>query len=329
MKAVPEFDVTLSYVALLLEEQRYEEALPILGSLMDMNPSDRESRMYRLLVLRILVQRHYLSDPIHHQPTRNPQLIGNGVLATLAAASYEPFRWLGRICRATPPLLAKTATNRLTISVAACGALVTPLAFFIGGGYGIQQRSQASFVDASYLTSSAVDLKRYEPKMATAEPELARDVGPWNVAQPASVDTHLKLPVVSWTEILPFQNLARVERRSRTASANRVRHFETRRAVPKRGEFLRATNIQKKKTIGKESRPHTALAQYQSQRTVPVRQSASFAAGVVQEIATGTLVSVVEVRGSWAKVEIADRGITGFVRTEFLTPVNLGRVVES
>jgi hypothetical protein len=330
---VAEFDVTLSYVALLLEEQRYDEALPILGTLMDMNPSDREARMYRLLVLRILVQRYHLSNPTH-QSMRNTDAIAKRLLVKLANESSEGLRWFGRMCHVTQPLLIKAAINRLTIAVAACSALATPLAFFIGGGYGIEHRSQASFIDASYLTISAVDLKGHNAKDAAASgSELASDAEAWNVTQPTSEETHVKLPVVSWTEIVPFQNVARVERRFRTDSANPMRHFETRRAVPKRREFLPATNIQKKTIVGKETRPiktrKTILAQYQSERTVPVRQSASFAAGVVQEIATGTLVSVLEVHGSWAKVEIGDRGITGFVRTEFLTPVNLGRMVES
>jgi hypothetical protein len=46
-----------SHITQLLEEQKYDEALPILLDLSEKNPSDRELHMYRLLVLRILVLR--------------------------------------------------------------------------------------------------------------------------------------------------------------------------------------------------------------------------------------------------------------------------------
>jgi hypothetical protein len=52
---------TLHRVTQLLEERKYEEALPILLDLSEKNPSDRELHMYRLLVLRILVLRWNLS----------------------------------------------------------------------------------------------------------------------------------------------------------------------------------------------------------------------------------------------------------------------------
>jgi hypothetical protein len=61
MKTVLELDDSLSDVALLLQEQRYDEALSVLGDLMEKHPADRETQMYRLLVARILVLRHSLS----------------------------------------------------------------------------------------------------------------------------------------------------------------------------------------------------------------------------------------------------------------------------
>jgi hypothetical protein len=50
-----------SHIMQLLQEQKYDEALPILIDLSEKNPSDRELRMYRLLVIRILVLRWNLS----------------------------------------------------------------------------------------------------------------------------------------------------------------------------------------------------------------------------------------------------------------------------
>jgi hypothetical protein len=50
-----------SHIAHLLEELKYDEALPILWDLSENNPSDRELRIYRLLLLRILVLHWNLS----------------------------------------------------------------------------------------------------------------------------------------------------------------------------------------------------------------------------------------------------------------------------
>jgi hypothetical protein len=71
MKTALELDDALCDVSLLLQEQRYDEALSILGDLMEKHPADRETHMYRLLVARILVLRHSLTptDAAESLPT--------------------------------------------------------------------------------------------------------------------------------------------------------------------------------------------------------------------------------------------------------------------
>jgi hypothetical protein len=63
MDTAPQLEHKLSDVALLLQQQKYEDALAILGDLIEKNPTDRETRMYRLLAVRILVLHHSLSRP--------------------------------------------------------------------------------------------------------------------------------------------------------------------------------------------------------------------------------------------------------------------------
>ncbi|MGH7826728.1 MAG: SH3 domain-containing protein [Candidatus Binatia bacterium] len=349
MKEVPQFDVTLSYVALLLEQQRYDEALPILGSLMDMNPSDREARMYRVLVLRILVQRHYLSSNPTDRSARHPGSTANKVLAKLATVPgvlemSNLIHALGRLCRATQPSFTKAAFNRLTVAAAACGILVTPLALYMGSSHvGFDERARPSSTGAWHPIVSAVDVKRYSPRNTTAadendpERQLSSNADEWRVSRAMSDPTDLNLPLLFWTTPIPGKSDAgqtAKEQRGKFDGAKTTSQLEARRGVSKPKEFGSATTIQKtrriaaKENLGKKTRKEI-LAQYESRRRVPVRESARFAADIVQEIARGTLVSVLEVRGSWAKVEIRDRGIIGFIRREFLIPVNLGLAVES
>jgi hypothetical protein len=62
-------EIFRSHMIHLLEEQKYDEALPILNDWSETHPSDREMRMYRLLVLRIrcaalefITHSHWSSD---------------------------------------------------------------------------------------------------------------------------------------------------------------------------------------------------------------------------------------------------------------------------
>jgi hypothetical protein len=61
MTDISQSETLRSHIIDLLEEQKYDEALPILNDLSETHPSDREMRMYRMLVARILVLRWNLS----------------------------------------------------------------------------------------------------------------------------------------------------------------------------------------------------------------------------------------------------------------------------
>ena len=61
MTEISQAETLRSHITHLLEEQKYDEALPILSDLSEKNPPDRELCMYRLLVARILVLRWNLS----------------------------------------------------------------------------------------------------------------------------------------------------------------------------------------------------------------------------------------------------------------------------
>lgn len=54
-------EVDYARIELLLQQHKYDEALPILSSLLEKEPSDRQARLCRLLVMRILILRHLLA----------------------------------------------------------------------------------------------------------------------------------------------------------------------------------------------------------------------------------------------------------------------------
>ena len=65
-----------------------------------------------------------------------------------------------------------------------------------------------------------------------------------------------------------------------------------------------------------------ALIAARTNRSVAIRENPNFAARKVHEVDEDTELSIVENRGDWLKVKIADAGFIGFVRKEFVSPIN-------
>jgi hypothetical protein len=55
---------------------------------------------------------------------------------------------------------------------------------------------------------------------------------------------------------------------------------------------------------------------------VAIRENPRFSAKTVHEVDEDTQLSIVETKGDWLKVKIADAGLMGFVRKEFVSPIN-------
>ena len=79
-----------------------------------------------------------------------------------------------------------------------------------------------------------------------------------------------------------------------------------------------ATNANAKKTIS--SKPSLPIVK--TTQAVALRQQPRFAAERVHEIDAETELNLLERKGDWLKVRMADAGAIGFVRKEYLAPVN-------
>jgi hypothetical protein len=64
------------------------------------------------------------------------------------------------------------------------------------------------------------------------------------------------------------------------------------------------------------------LIAVKTNRSVAIRENPRFSARTVHEVDEDTELSIVENRGDWLKVRIADAGFVGFVRKEFVSPIN-------
>jgi hypothetical protein len=64
------------------------------------------------------------------------------------------------------------------------------------------------------------------------------------------------------------------------------------------------------------------LIAVKTNRSLAIRENPRFSAKTVHEVDEDTQLSIVETKGDWLKVKIADAGFIGFVRKEFVSPIN-------
>ena len=83
------------------------------------------------------------------------------------------------------------------------------------------------------------------------------------------------------------------------------------------------------RALAKSSTVHLAkpkteevLIAVKTNRSVAIRENPRFSAKTVHEVDEDTQLSIVETKGDWLKVKIADAGFIGFVRKEFVSPIN-------
>jgi hypothetical protein len=90
----------------------------------------------------------------------------------------------------------------------------------------------------------------------------------------------------------------------------------TTEAAPKANSEVRVVPTPKPKAEEK------ALAVVMANRQLAIRANPRYSANSVQEVEESTPLSILENRGDWLKVRTAKGGVTGFIRKEYVSPVN-------
>ena len=324
-------DTSRAHIVHLLEQQKYDEVLPILSDLREKNPSDRESRVYHLLVVRILVLRWNLSRAVT-RPAIDSSTMAKRTIKRLASvvrvsASTKLIQSLGQIYRAAETALAKRHIKRVVIAAAVSGFLLTLLASYMveGSNVAIPVPSNAlNSTDVSHPTVSALGAKAYNPNNSTTADKDGRQI-----PLPTEADERNIFRVTSEPRE-PTEHLQDLPQQKLTLSgpdvAKATSQVDASKLFAKRQQPKAVLNIESSRELAAnenngDKTPRASLGYYQSQRAIPIRKSTSFAAAIVQEIETGISLNVLEFIGSWAKVELGPTGITGFVRREFLVSV--------
>ena len=309
-----------SRALLLLEQQKYDEALTILTDLRDKEPSDQEIRVYYLLLLRIFVLRWNLSrastGPVNETSAISETGTAGCALVTRLFGRLQLIRAFIRNPQAELSSSSRS-TKRLMFVGAGSGFLMLLLGLcMIGNNERDRLVSSHSLrsTDVSHPTVSPSDANRLSP---TADKDLprtqfGREAGDREIFRIASKST----------ELMPAQMM-------RDVLKNHLRDFggqefvtnEIDRAKPMHQlnstkSLIRHTTADRKNIGTRISRE--APGRYQSRWAIPIREFPRFAAATVQRIDRGVSLNVLEFHGSWAKVRLAPGGATGFIRREFL-----------
>jgi hypothetical protein len=74
--------------------------------------------------------------------------------------------------------------------------------------------------------------------------------------------------------------------------------------------------------IAKAKAQPTALATVKANRQLAIRDNPRYSGKSLRDVDEETPLSILENRGDWLKVKLADAGPIGFVRKEYVSPIN-------
>ncbi|MGH7887905.1 MAG: SH3 domain-containing protein [Candidatus Binatia bacterium] len=155
------------------------------------------------------------------------------------------------------------------------------------------------------------------------------EIREWNFTGASAQPFEITMPLLFVPKGLDANTVVQWERRTRDSEADRkiakLAHGSPAlvaprpssvNAKPEDGRLVANANV--KKTISSKA----ALPVVKTTQAVALRQQPRFAAERVHEVDAETELKLLERKGDWLKVRMADARAVGFVRKEYLTPVN-------
>lgn len=326
-----------SQVVELLEQQRYDEALPILGGLVETDPADRELQIYHLLVVRILILRWNLTGAGAKRAfflrIKVQRVITSVVSFTRATLKTQVKPLLGRIYQAAGTRIVLGGVKPIVIAGAGLTLFFAILVFHRHGANTVSAPAPATMVTAILGLDSIVSASDAVPYLLNdsrtaleATPRTAR------LANAHGVELS-RIPQLSM-ELLPTGLLTHsTERKAAIPGAGSAK---TMTYLSASGEFAEGRQVKQTSPVKdlkgltdiantRDSTPRKILGYYRSRQAIPIRTLPRFAATTVREIDSGVALDVVAFIDSWAEVELKSGGIRGFVRREFLIPLGENR----
>jgi hypothetical protein len=93
-------------------------------------------------------------------------------------------------------------------------------------------------------------------------------------------------------------------------------------AMPSPSHVIRPSAIKSSTAHSAKPKKEEVLISVKTNRSVAIRENPRFSAKTVHEVDEDTQLNIVESKGDWLKVKMADAGFIGFIRKEFVSPLN-------
>jgi len=93
-------------------------------------------------------------------------------------------------------------------------------------------------------------------------------------------------------------------------------------ALPSAPHVIQPSALKSSTVHSAKPKKEEVLIVARTNRAVAIRENPRFSAKTVHEVDEDTQLNIVENKGDWLKVKIADAGFIGFVRKEFVSPLN-------
>lgn len=300
-----------------LAHHQYDEALSVVETLLAEDPSDREIRMLHLLIVRILVLRWNLSRSFPMSLDATPEEIFRS-----DDAMYLP----GRTAPATRGM--KVFTGAATALLCVLTLLAFPMQEPRNETAGWESRATTISMDdpdgAALRTAvHKLEWNTKNPKDAVIPNEQDR-----LMRRSALGEEGIVRPGIKAAEPTPAGQDSVIEDKkappfgAAAASLRRGQTDDRAKLLPDATKLKpQSSKTPSSAAVKSGSKPRRYLGSFQSAYAIAIRKEPRFAAPVVQKIDRGKPLEVLESAGSWVRVEVRPGGATGFVRREFLVPV--------
>ena len=148
------------------------------------------------------------------------------------------------------------------------------------------------------------------------------DVRKWKFPKAGVEAAEITVPLLFVPKGMDPDTVVQWERKVRSAQEGETLAEPTPTALPSVPPAVQPSTTKSSTIHFPKPKTEEVLIAVKTNRPVAIRENPRFSAKKLHEVDEDTQLSIVETNGDWLKVKIADAGFIGFVRKEFVSPIN-------
>jgi hypothetical protein len=282
----------LSQVELLLDQQKYQEALVPLAQLIEENPWDLQIRLYRLLAVRLLILNQMISDG-SSRTLRPDRLNSSEPLAKPAATlrniiNFCSTRWPYSVPQSIGSLSPTSLIKRVALAIGLAALFVTPVSFCLSVP---EQQPDGANKQSFYVPNGFAGITGKGAERAHRQDHAVAQIRP--VLGSNGDDAKVRIATIP-----PHTASNRKSPPIEAASAGAIELFPKQPSRP----------VRELQTV------------YKTRGPLSLRREPRFASTSLQQMAEGTHIRVLGTNGNWLRVRPDHSDAVGYLRKEFVVP---------